>query len=138
MEETSKDSIKIISIFPQKLFSGNIHSYGLIYNNTFELSKGIITFTDVLEHKETVYYSEFENAVMIPKKDQELYPVWLTDIYGNFLYLDDNQRYLDFLKRFEQLSRNTVQGKNIIEKLKLTISKNTKLPLKKNLTKKQF
>ena len=104
------------------LFQGDVHSYGLIYNNNFELSREIITFTDILEHKETIFYLEDGTKELIGKKEHPHQPTWLTDTYGEFVYMDENQAYLQFLERFIYQNQDHPDKAGIFEELRRSIS----------------
>jgi hypothetical protein len=79
------------------MFKGNVHSYGLIYNNKFELSHGIIEFTDILEHQETVHYAP-QNQGGVTVRELSYGPIWLNDVYGNYIYKEMDEEYTDFIE----------------------------------------
>lgn len=85
------------------MFSGNIHSYGLIYDNKFEISRGIIEFTDILEHKATIAYSEKPSeGQVVFSKEHKLVPIWTTDVYSNNVFQEEDQEYLHFIRNLRQ------------------------------------
>ena len=47
----------MIEIQPNLLFQGDVYSYGITYQNSFEKKNKIVGFEDVLQHLETVRYS---------------------------------------------------------------------------------
>lgn len=127
MEDSPKSGVKSIIIYPHKLFSGNIYNYGLTYDNNFELSRDIILFTNIVEHQNSIYYSQFNFPEVTTKKDQVSQPVWLLDSYKHFEYQDDTARYVKYLKNIGDYFEGEKNHLKILKKLELTILKNGKI-----------